>query len=299
MLNVLLGANPQSLAYDPLDKKMFVTLPGQDQVDVFNATKNQLVMEFGGTGDFSLPYGIVYDQLNGEIYVANAGWNSVSVIDPNTYSLIANISLGQTAPQAVTYSNATGYVYVANYANDSVSVIDSGTNRVVGSPITVGSGPEGIAYDPSNQDIYVTNSKSGTVTVISNASSVVATVNVGRLPIGIAYNPDNQAMYVAEVGSRGDGAIVAINSTSNAIIANITGAGPEPYGIAYDPNGNYMVVTCGASDCTNLFNATSNDPAGQVTVGSVLGNVGYDPANGDVYVLNLQSESLSVISRSS
>ena len=296
---IQLGANPQGIAYDPVDKKMFVTIPRTNTIDVFNGTTNRMIYEFGGDADMLSPQGIVYNSVNGEIYVANTAWNSVGVINPHTYGLIKNISTGgQESPSAIAYSEATGLVYVANSLSNTVSVIDDKTNTLVGRPIRVGSDPAGIAYDPANQAIYVTNANSSSVTVLSNESSVITTIkNVGKLPVGIVYNPNNKAMYVAELGNHGDGAVVIINSSSNKIIENVTGIGPEPYGIAYDLNENYMVVTCGASNCAQILNATSNSLVAAVDVGSVPGNVAYDAANGGIYVLNMEGGSVSVISR--
>ena len=57
----------------------------------------------------------------GDIYVTNAGSDSVSVINPATEQVIATIDVGHF-PFGVAVSPVTGDIYVANDGSDSVSV---------------------------------------------------------------------------------------------------------------------------------------------------------------------------------
>jgi YVTN family beta-propeller protein len=68
------------------------------------------------------PYGVGYDSANGNIYVANFGDNSVSVINGATNAIVNTIPVGVN-PAGVTYDSANGNIYVTAYSGNSVSVI--------------------------------------------------------------------------------------------------------------------------------------------------------------------------------
>jgi YVTN family beta-propeller protein len=63
------------------------------------------------------------------IYVANAGSDSISVINSTTNELIKNLEVGH-GPTAID-TDFEGTVYVANADSDSISVIDSVVNKIV------------------------------------------------------------------------------------------------------------------------------------------------------------------------
>jgi YVTN family beta-propeller protein len=69
------------------------------------------------------PSGLAFDSSNGDIYVANDGDNSVSVIDGSTNTVVGNISVG-VAPAWVAFDSRSGDIYVVNGRYSTISVID-------------------------------------------------------------------------------------------------------------------------------------------------------------------------------
>ncbi len=76
------------------------------------------------------PEGVAYDSGKGEIFVANAGSNTVSVISDSTNAAVANVTVGNR-PAGVAYDSGKGEIFVANYLSNTVSVISDSTNTVV------------------------------------------------------------------------------------------------------------------------------------------------------------------------
>src|SRR5437773_2529955 len=96
------------------------------------------------------PQGIAYDSANGDLYVTNAGDNTVSVISGQTNTVVGSpITVGND-PFGIALDFANGNLYVTNADSNTVSAISGQTNKVVGIPIHVGSLPDGIAYDTAN-----------------------------------------------------------------------------------------------------------------------------------------------------
>jgi YVTN family beta-propeller protein len=116
------------------------------------------------------PSAVSFAPTNGDMYVANSGGNTVSVIDTSTNKVIATISVGKNpSGNGLAFADTNGDMYVANTLDDSVSVIDTSTNKVIAT-IPVGNTPEGVAFNPSNGRMYVTNGGGNTVSIISTIS---------------------------------------------------------------------------------------------------------------------------------
>src|SRR5713226_4342921 len=67
-----------------------------------------------------VPYYAAYDSGKGEIFVANNGNNTVTVISDASNAVVATVNVG-TGPQGVAYDSAKGEVFVANQGANTVS----------------------------------------------------------------------------------------------------------------------------------------------------------------------------------
>jgi YVTN family beta-propeller protein len=129
--------------------------------------------------------------------------------------------------------------------------------------VRVGVGPVFIAFDSANGDLYVENLKSSTVSVIDGATNaVVATVDVPSIGNGLAFDSANGDVYVNLVG----GVSISANTTT-----------PNKSGVSViDGTTNKVVATVN----TGLF-----DPQA----------IGFDSANGDLYVSDESTQNASII----
>ena len=200
-------------------------------------------------------FGMAFDSANGDVYVANYGSHTVSVIDGSTNTAVDTVAVsGQ--PYALAFDPINGDIYVTTPTyGGRVEVIDGSTNQVVavvttailatvdvnGIPTTAQEGdgyPLGLAFDPVNGDVYVTESMSTkvqpdgtairadgtTVTVIdgnkdATANSVVGTVKVGNRPVAVAFDAADGGMYVANAD---DDTVSVIDGTKDATANTVT-----------------------------------------------------------------------------
>ena len=155
---------------------------------------------------------------SGAIYVTNSGSDTVSVIEPDTNTVIKKIPVGDRPGFIYSFEDT---IYVANSGNASVSLIDANTNTVIKNITTVGIDPSFI--ESSGNTIYVANSGSDTVSVINTTSNmVVENITVGKYPIYISTFPDSQdtdAIYVANYNS---GTMSVIDPSTKAVVAGVT-----------------------------------------------------------------------------
>jgi YVTN family beta-propeller protein len=295
---IAVGSNPDGLAFDPFAYSnrttgaVFVSARSTDSIAVISDTSNSIV------GNFSVPLspvGIAYDSSKDELFVAGDNPSRVSVISPSTHKVIANISMGQnTGPLQAAYDPPRGEIFVSEYAASVVSVISDSSNQVVAN-IGVISDPTALAYDSSKGEIFVTNSgPDSVVSVISDASNkVVANISAGPSPEGVAYDPARGEVFVGNEGN----SVSVISDSSNKVVATISGAGGAA--LAYDSQKGLIFVSGSAvsviSDSTNRVVATF--PVGQQG-GYGETSIAYDILRGEVFVPNVQTNQVSIISDS-
>jgi YVTN family beta-propeller protein len=142
------------------------------------------------------PLGVAVHPDTLQVYVANEGGGTVSVIDSWTDAVTA-IPVGSSPQGVAVDKTSVDTVSVANFSDSSVSVIAPGCNMVT-KTISAGGRPSAIAA--YNRRIYVTSADAGTVTVIDpTISAVIATIPVGPKPFGVAVGSGSQ-IYVANQG---------------------------------------------------------------------------------------------------
>jgi hypothetical protein len=143
-------------------------------------------------GGFSTPKSTTVDAA-GNIWVANAGNNSVSVL-AQTGAPLATSPLknnGLTQPAAIAIDNS-GNAWVANTGGTTVSAFTSGGGALTGSPFSGGgtiSAPAAIAINaPGN--IWVANKGNNSVTELGATGAYLQHVSTGvTAPNALAINP--------------------------------------------------------------------------------------------------------------
>ena len=209
---------PGGVAVNAAGTRLYVAnLFPQGSVDVFDLSSLARLasVQVGGA-----PAGVAIAATGG-VYVANAAFDTVSVIDPATNTVVATLSVGQD-PYGVAASPADARVYVANRTSNTVSVIDTLAKRVV-QTIPVASFPAGIAVRPDGAEVYVTHI-AGTqlVSVIDTASGTVsATISMGG--VGVSFEPTGRRAYVT---NGPDYALSVIDTASRTVVDTIPIGGP-------------------------------------------------------------------------
>ena len=237
------------IAYDSGTGELFVSLSfaRNGKVAVISDSSNIVVDTITVGGE---PEGVAYDPGKGEIFVANALSDVVSVISDKTDAVVANVTT-EYGTSAIAYGR--GEVFAANIPpnnrsnptaeSDTVSVISDSNNTVVAN-ITVGNSPQSVAYDAGKNEMFVANLDSETISVISDKSnSVIKTLSVGNYPYMIAYDQPNGELFVTCSNGTGlvdpnslVGTVSVISDNSNTVTANITLGGPRSSGagVVYD-----------------------------------------------------------------
>ena len=272
---------PYTVTINASGTKAYVTNTNSTTVSIIDLATNVVTSTIGG---FDGPSGFVIAPNGTIAYVNNYGGPSgvgsgngttVSVVDLNSNSIIATITVG-LAPAAMAITPNGAYVYVVNYVdgnpgNGTISVIETSTNTVVDT-INGLFGPFAIAITPDGEYAYVTNfgsnnfSPVGTTVSVVNISSntITATIPLGTQPAGIAITPSGSYAYVSLYNTLYEGAgytnltaykgtVKIIDIQTNTVISPTINVGLSPDAIAISSNGEFAYVSNYTSNTVSVI----------------------------------------------
>jgi len=306
--NITVSDAPWDIAYSP-NGYLYVT-SGTGSVSVISGSENKVVANIKAG---PIAKGIIYDSSNNMLYLTTASGSSlenfsVAVINASSNRIVQYIPGGFGAGGEMAYDFQNHRIYVSDVLSGNVTVIDDKTNAIV-EQIPLGGSLGAICYDPNNGNIYVSQSNSGYVIVIDGRSDRV----IARIPIEvnapilgmswIAYSTSNQLIYVANYYTNSDSSasIAVINGSTNVIVGSFHCTCIGGYSsYAYD-SARSIIFAPGYSNNVYLLYAVSTEnnyvlgnfalPSGTAPTG-----MAFDPYNGNVYIANRATNTVSVIS---
>ena len=247
------GFGPWGVAVSPDNSRVYVGL-SDGSVTVIDANNSNVVTTIPAVG--GVLNGIV--AAGSRVYVSDATFGQVVVIDGPTLSVIGRIDVGSppnSSPMGLVANPSGTRVYVADLGFDQVhlitvlevSVIDTGSLAVVQTlvidpdPLIISqptdstlATPGGVALSPDGSRLYVANDAVNQVTIITLSNGDRAYVAVGAArtwPFGIATDPTGLA-YVANVPDSAlqpqpPGSVSVIDPATNSVVKSV-GVGRAP-----------------------------------------------------------------------
>jgi len=233
-------------------------------------------------GNGFTPCAAAFDSGTQEVYVADCGSSTVSVISDVSDQVVATIAVplsGWVWPSGLAYDGGRGQIWVAGPG--VAEAISDTTDRVVAS-VAVGSSPSGIAYDSGDGDVFVTNVNSNNVSVISdNTDRVVDNISGFAYPDGVAYDSGRGELFVADSGSD---SVSVVSDRTDSVIATVS-VGSAPQAIVYDSGRGEVFVanyegdpSAGVTVISDVTNTVVANVPGVQPIG-----LAYDGGRGEVF----------------
>jgi DNA-binding beta-propeller fold protein YncE len=193
---------------------------------------------------------LAYDPANGYVYAGTS--SGLASIDSSTNRITKNVSLG-FQPTFIGYNPGNHMIYAVGFdtfsdamfnpASASVTKLDFNT--------TYYSTPSPETYNPTLNVYYSRDLYGLYIYVVDSSSNTLeASLRMGANLRGIAFDDSNGMLYVADSGNSTIlGSILAVDSSSNSVVANITdGTDFHPSGIVFDPSNGYLYVMSTVSE---------------------------------------------------
>jgi YVTN family beta-propeller protein len=291
-----------------------IYLPSNNtNLTVINGTTNTVVqtIHLGKNSQTETP---TYVASENRLYVPQLGtgkhnFANISVIDVATNTFVTNVTTGYLSyPDTGVYSPVSGDLYVPDFGAElfwNISVLNVSSD--VRTVIPTGEGPITPAYDPENGYLYVPNLLTNNLTIINtHTNAPVGTIGnlsfagflteqlIVQSPV---YDPLTEEVYVPNGGNT---TLSVINGTT--FEGNISvGAGPNTPAVA--PNGD-IYVPLALNEYANNGTVAVVNPRTDKVVADVATGYGpdtpvYDPANGEMYVANSDSNNVTIINTTS
>jgi len=219
-------------------------------------------------------------QTEPKLYVTNLMDSTVSVISPDTNSLLATINVGPL-PWGVVYASDTNQILVAQLGTSGISVIDPVSDHMIGQInvqgaqrlllskdkhvlfITSANGvlmsldrvtntitnfaqlasfPNGIALSGDGSRLFVVTDADATLSVVDASTlNVLATVLMPQFPRGVAVSPDGSKVYVASES----GAVSILDANTYAVLATLAFP-PNTNDVVFNGDGSKAYVAAGS-----------------------------------------------------
>lgn len=243
---------------------------------------------------------VAVDSATGDVFASTGAFDSVKVIDPVNNSVVGTVPIsGSTG--ALVYVPTTQDIYVAS-SDDDVVVISASTLQVVAT-IPVCPGPDAFAYDSANGDLYVgcvgsapTFHDGGMTVIDAESGTDLTNLTLGVIVWGLSYDSYDKALDLST--STGYVEVYSTVSLTEEYSIEVGSEFSIPYALAYDAfNGNVYVPLYGGDNVT-IFNATTGQIVGNLTLGTEPEMAAINPMNGEVLITNALSSNVTVINGS-
>jgi|GEM_PF-1411548 len=239
----------------------------------------------------ALPTGIAID-LDGNVYTANAGNNTISKITASGSVTKIWAALAANANPASIVIDGNGNVYTANYGNNTVSKITAlGIVTQAWATLASSAGPYSLAIDGIG-NIYTANVSNSTVSKIDPLGTVTqawATLTSSASPISIAIDA-NSNIYTANYNNN-----TVSKITPTGIVTEVwatLSSYASPISIAIDANNNVYTANSGNNTVSKISSLAIVTKTWTTLASNASPNaVGVD-GTGNVYVANGQNNSV-------
>jgi YVTN family beta-propeller protein len=307
------GGAPNAIAIDNATGTAYVL--ASNNVSIINLSNHRLVGSIDvGVSSSSVwqfiqvmvtPESILYDPASREIFVANSGNGTVSVISTESNTVVATVPVA-IGPLALAWNNETNEIYVA--CAGLIDIVSPVTWRVVATISLGGITPDGVAYVPSLNEVFVDNNcffpcSNPNITVISASTDrSIASIslpseayNAGQ----VVYDSGTGDLYVTGAGMgfyTNDPNVFVVNPANRSFVGNIS-VGIDPYAIAPDPGSSHLFGTAGVNGTVSLISGTARAVTYSVALppGTVPQGVAYDSSTGQVLVAGWGDDSVSYL----
>jgi YVTN family beta-propeller protein len=273
----------------PITALAFVSNEQSSNVSLIDRTVGEVVgaMQVGQD-----PQGMAYSSRRNLLFVANAGSNSVTVIDILGQGRRAVIELDfGDEPVALCLSPDDRKLFSANRGSNSVTIMDAvAFSRW--DKVSVGSSPRDIIVDPASGWVYTANSLSDDVTAFNPSDlTTIRRISVGSFPQKLEINQKDHILYAANYNS---GSITQIQTKTFTVTGTLT-TSHSVSDLAYDSRAGVLYCALEDFNLVAVLKPYLNLDLNRISVGAAPARLSLDPEGLLLYVSCANSNNINLI----
>jgi DNA-binding beta-propeller fold protein YncE len=190
------GVFPDGIAYDPGNRKIFVTDEFGKALTVIDGATDRAVARIDLGGQVG---NVQYDPVTRRVYAPVQSTNELVAVDPASYQVVARYKLsGGKHPHGLAIAPGAAVGFVACDEDDRLLVVALDTGRVH-TRYSIAHDPDVLAIDPARNRLYVAG-ESGELSIldIENAAApkLIATVAAGDGAHTVAADPRTHRLFL-------------------------------------------------------------------------------------------------------
>lgn len=250
------------------------------------------------------PLVVAVNEVTGKAVVANYGSDNLSIVNLETQTTEAVVSVGApgAGPRGVAIDTENNIAIVTLLNGNSVELLDLDTNTpVLPAPIPVGSNPISVAYDQKNDLALVATHGDASLQMVrynleQNIAIVVGSIFLGSGPLEVAISSELERAVVA----LGRGRAVAVLDTSAipTTLAGVVALNTSPGSVAINPKTGLVAALLPETRTFSLI-----DPATlrKITTPSVFAganptHISANPNTNTLLVANPPRDAIEIVS---
>ena len=210
------------------------------RVKVFNLKTLKVSKELPSQPDAD---GIILDRASGHIFVMTGDSGKVTVIDPKSNNVLANIEAGGKLEFAASGEN--GKVYVEGEEKREIVRIDVKTNKVDAKwPLSGCESPHGLAIDTAAHRLFASCANGKLVVVNADDGKGVAVLPIGTGTDAAAFDPGRHLIFSSN-GKSGDITVVKELTPNRYVVASSIKTVVTARTMSLDPATGRLYVVAG------------------------------------------------------
>lgn len=260
--SVKTGQQPHHVVATPDGKEFWVSLYGENRVQVFDAgnLKEIASVDVGASND-----DLFFDPTGKMLYVSLGKNDAVAVVDAVARKLVQTVKVGKV-PHGVRVSPDGKYLLVTNTADNTVSMLTLQPQASVQATIKTGANPFEVYISADNKTAYVSNFLGDSISVLDVAAGKqTAVMRSGKQPamIGLQEDANGNKLWVANTGSS---EVWVLDPVTRKLVTRIP-VGKGAHGVAMAPS-NKVYITNSTDNTVSILDGASNKVLATVPVGN-------------------------------
>jgi YVTN family beta-propeller protein len=255
------GAAPAGMVLDPLLRRAYVAISGEDAVEAIDLLGIDLIHRGPLViGDRPEELALAPDRKT--LFSANTGSGTVSFFDAASLIETRRIQVGN-GPQSILVDRAGRRAYVFNTLSNTISVLDIRTGGVVAT-VATDAGPVRGEFNRAGNRLYVLHRHSPHLSVFDPATlSIVRRVYVGSGGTALKVDSRTDLIYL----SRQSTGEIAIYDPFSLLPVDSYRTGGDVSCLTIDGEGNNLLVVLPGTNGVRTLRLVGKDTASETDVG--------------------------------